>query len=804
MPKSSAGISVNPGLVARPPRPFVAGGDLIGTPTIQTVTGIQQVPVSAALPLLNQILKFSGGLWTPQDESGGGGGPGIDIGAIHPASLKRMAGGLVLPNLPGYSANLAGSVLTATGRASVHGSVVDSIGMDDTGMWVLSDGVVYQVGHPYDNDVGAIPLYDNDSFSTGPTGPESLAVGGGYTWALTLSGSYGEGELTKIDPNVGATGYSGYQSGQAVITGRVTGDNFPGLDSQSQIFWSDQLGSLIVYCPNGFLDKPGGVFYRVDPTNLTVIAFTLDNTDILYPDGGFRFVAFKYVPDDGMTYALATFDGLGDSMTGTRLLKINLSTPTILDEVAYPGEYASPKLEYSNLLTGVFYWVRDTGTFHKTLRSPFQDSGQLVNVTATFAGYGGYWTSLWGAQTGGYYDQTIGIAVGVDGSYQPLIVDINLFDMTIAGSNILIPTEVSGIQPAISRVQYFPYPESGWWLFDDANAKAYRYFGFGSPSPYPRYQFGGEAEWQSPALVFDALQDRKNIRATWDGFSPVYPAKFGSINISFAGGEDVGAAADYSMILGGHDHGIYPTAVGAAIVGGSGNVINSGTNSIILGGTSNSGSMGANAAVVGGSLSSAAGDNSLASGRQVNANGYAAQAFGGNDYSGTSAQGDNSLAHGAGGYAQYQAEYVHGACDQNLGLTWQFGRYMFRGHSVNGSTATLYSALPGSTEEYAATGNKRSEYIFKIHIMATRIFGDAAFGSAAFVYTVTAHVNEAANALVIDSLASNVSQLNSVSWFVYITVSGLILRMQLQGSAGHTIRVTGWMEYGYCLAFPNS
>jgi hypothetical protein len=74
MPKSNAGVIATTGLVARPPRPFVAGGDLTGTPTLQTVTGIQNVPVAAVTPAVDQVLKYTGAEWLPQAESGGGGG----------------------------------------------------------------------------------------------------------------------------------------------------------------------------------------------------------------------------------------------------------------------------------------------------------------------------------------------------------------------------------------------------------------------------------------------------------------------------------------------------------------------------------------------------------------------------------------------------------------------------------------------------------------------------------------------------------------------------------------------------------
>src|SRR5579885_2059643 len=51
---------------------FTAGGDLSGTATIQTVTGIQGHPVTSANPSTGQILQWNGSAWAPANVSGFG------------------------------------------------------------------------------------------------------------------------------------------------------------------------------------------------------------------------------------------------------------------------------------------------------------------------------------------------------------------------------------------------------------------------------------------------------------------------------------------------------------------------------------------------------------------------------------------------------------------------------------------------------------------------------------------------------------------------------------------------------------
>lgn len=320
-----------------------------------------------------------------------------------------------------------------------------------------------------------------------------------------------------------------------------------------------------------------------------------------------------------------------------------------------------------------------------------------------------------------------------------------------------------------------------------------------------------EADWLPPSgggggggdgvLTFDKGH---NIRATWPDYSPVGSDEpyEGIVNISIAGGESTGAAANYATILGGLGHRV--RAICAAIVGGRNNRIYEGENSIVLAGNSNE--TGGENAIAGGYSSFAASPNSIAIGLNAAAFGNAAAAFGGNHYSGTVAGGHNSFAHGAGGYAQTHSEYVHAACDESEGLIWQYGRCLVRGR-VDGDTETKLTTANYEFEEELAVpfANERTCYIFKVNIMATRKFSDAAPGSAVWVRTVAAHIDEGQE-LVIDDVHEDVTVLNGESWSIDIVAdnSGYpILRVTVTGSAGQVLRVTGWIEYGYCSAFPN-
>src|SRR6185369_8793303 len=51
------------------------GGDLSGSPALQTVIGIQGRPVASTAPTTGQALVWGGSSWAPGTVSGGGGGP---------------------------------------------------------------------------------------------------------------------------------------------------------------------------------------------------------------------------------------------------------------------------------------------------------------------------------------------------------------------------------------------------------------------------------------------------------------------------------------------------------------------------------------------------------------------------------------------------------------------------------------------------------------------------------------------------------------------------------------------------------
>lgn len=507
MPRpNTGGISTNAGPSAPRPVPgFSANGDLGGGLLSQEVIGVRGTRVLT-----------SGGSLTPgyvltaasEDEAdwlpggGGGGGPAVDIGALHPASAKRMVGGLILPSIPGGPSYEPGSVLTATGYSTIRGSTYD----ETSGIWALGDGVVHQIGFPVTSDqiVGAIPLYD-DNASAVASGPQPMCAGAGKIWTLTQVGNVSfdsRGTLTRINPNVGVEDYFGNISGQAVIDGRVSFDEFPGSNSISQVFYDVTNDKVVVYSPSAFLDKAGGVFYEVNPVSLSVEPYTLTNSDSpSFWDNLNYFLAFQFA-DDGNLHALA--NALVGADTQIFLVKIDTSTRSIVEVFSF-GENPNvsqnnAKLQYSNLNGGKFYWVDDVGMMFRASLSPYQDDGVALDLGNYIAyNLGGGYSGRWGVQGGGAYDQTIGVAVGSNADGDTVLLDINLFDMTIPGSYLVVHPENGNPNgnPYFNHLLYVPYPESGWWLFDDNAGKAYRYFGGGYESPYGRFPYGGLAEWRA-------------------------------------------------------------------------------------------------------------------------------------------------------------------------------------------------------------------------------------------------------------------------------------------------------------------
>lgn len=164
MPKPNTGIAVNSGPVTRPPRPFVAGGDLTGTPTLQTVTGIQNFPVNPQPPNVNDVLKFTGSEYLPQPESGGGGGftPGGDLTGNSVFQNVSFILGVNSPAPPGLQLQFADPAFGAS-----QPNYIDIVNTPDTTTQLVapramvSDGAYLYVGQSSDSPPAVPPLLES-------------------------------------------------------------------------------------------------------------------------------------------------------------------------------------------------------------------------------------------------------------------------------------------------------------------------------------------------------------------------------------------------------------------------------------------------------------------------------------------------------------------------------------------------------------------------------------------------------------------------------------------------------------------
>ena len=119
----------------------VAGGDLGGAYPNPSVGALQGNAVSAAAPALNQVLTWNGSLWTPADAPSSGGGPptgvaGGDLGGAYPnPSVGALQGNAVSAATPALNQVLTwnGSLWTPADAPSSGGGPPTGVAGGDLG-----------------------------------------------------------------------------------------------------------------------------------------------------------------------------------------------------------------------------------------------------------------------------------------------------------------------------------------------------------------------------------------------------------------------------------------------------------------------------------------------------------------------------------------------------------------------------------------------------------------------------------------------------------------------------------------------
>jgi hypothetical protein len=96
---------------------FLAGGDLSGSDTNQTVIGLQNRPVSSTAPTLNQVLEWNGSEWVPG--AGGGGGGFTPGGDLSGNSTNQIVIGIQSVSISSTPPS-AGQVLTAISPSAAN------------------------------------------------------------------------------------------------------------------------------------------------------------------------------------------------------------------------------------------------------------------------------------------------------------------------------------------------------------------------------------------------------------------------------------------------------------------------------------------------------------------------------------------------------------------------------------------------------------------------------------------------------------------------------------------------------------
>ncbi|MFN9068369.1 MAG: hypothetical protein ACK5V3_14135, partial [Bdellovibrionales bacterium] len=196
-----------------------ASGDLSGTFAAPVVDGLQNVPVLATAPTLNQVLKFNGTAWAPATESMPGDASYAAKGAVQfltdqaTSGIQVAAGVASLPNLitAGGPTGNAQTIPVITYDAKGRLTAVSTAAVDDTTKLPLAGGTMtgpIDMGNQNITNVNSVAatnfsgrnliLNDNDTNTVTLRTPTDIAA----NYALTLPADDGSaGQVLTTDGN---------------------------------------------------------------------------------------------------------------------------------------------------------------------------------------------------------------------------------------------------------------------------------------------------------------------------------------------------------------------------------------------------------------------------------------------------------------------------------------------------------------------------------------------------------------------------------------------------------------------------
>jgi hypothetical protein len=219
---------------------LVPGGDLSGSASSQTVTGIQGRAVSSTAPSANQVLMWNGSFWTPANVSSSGSGI-TAINGLSNGTTSIVGAGTVTVSTS--SPNVITITGTGSGAITINSLTTSTFSIQGT-----ANQISVATTSP---NILTLSLPQNIGTSNAPTFGGLTVNGNATATNLTISGISGSTQCLHVNANGVVTGTGadcGAGGGGVTLLNNLSGAVIA-TGTANQIFVSSSTGSLVFSLP---------------------------------------------------------------------------------------------------------------------------------------------------------------------------------------------------------------------------------------------------------------------------------------------------------------------------------------------------------------------------------------------------------------------------------------------------------------------------------------------------------------------------------------------------------------------------